>query len=154
MVRRLVGGLGGSRLGRRGAEEGPLGRRRGGQQVTCLAQHQTQGHLVACGAASGQLSLWDLRQTRLATVTLTAPTQGALAEMLFHPDDGSLLFCAHDGSLLRWASPGGCPSPSSGLLQAVAAILTCLEAAVNFWGWYFENFLQTCHLGWKALQEL
>lgn len=78
----------------------------GGQQVTCLAQHQTQGHLVACGAASGQLSLWDLRQTRLATVTLTAPTQGALAEMLFHPDDGSLLFCAHDGSLLRWASPG------------------------------------------------
>ncbi|KAH9381520.1 hypothetical protein HPB48_005505 [Haemaphysalis longicornis] len=112
MVRRLVGGLGGSRLGRRGAEEGPLGRRRGGQQVTCLAQHQTQGHLVACGAASGQLSLWDLRQTRLATVTLTAPTQGALAEMLFHPDDGSLLFCAHDGSLLRWASPGGrCGNP-------------------------------------------
>lgn len=76
-----------------------------GQQVTCLAQHQNQGHLVACGAASGQLSLWDLRQTRLATVTLAAPTQGALADMVFHPE-GSLLFCAHDGSLLRWVTPG------------------------------------------------
>lgn len=76
-----------------------------GQQVTCLAQHQSQGHLVACGAASGQLSLWDLRQTRLATVTLAAPTQGALADMVFDPE-GSLLFCAHDGSLLCWTTPG------------------------------------------------
>lgn len=76
-----------------------------GEQVTCMGQHPSQGHLLASGASSGRLCLWDLRQGHLPTATLAAPAQGALADMVFEPE-GALLFCASNGSLLRWGNPG------------------------------------------------
>lgn len=70
--------------------------------VNAVAQHPTQPHLIAAGAADGLLAIWDLRQDN-EPATLLQGHSATIWDVKFHPSHPDHLFtCADDGKVLHW----------------------------------------------------
>lgn len=71
-------------------------------EVTSVAHHPTQRHIVVAGGGDGSLTVWDLRRNTYPVSQLNAHAK-AVSEILFHRDRPENLFtCSTSGELWHW----------------------------------------------------
>ncbi|XP_051176057.1 nucleoporin Nup43 [Leptopilina boulardi] len=71
-------------------------------EVTSVAHHPTQRHIVVAGGGDGSLTVWDLRRNTYPVSQLNAHAK-SVTEILFHPDRPDNLFTSStSGELWHW----------------------------------------------------